>query len=107
MPRLGKTSPLKSEHFEEFVKCFGDDAYGKAKRKDLGEEGRYRKFSRDFIRERDESLDIAWLKDEALNGSANLPAPEVLAQEAMIELEGAMIELRDILEQLGVEEVEE
>ena len=107
MPRLGKTSPLKPEHFEEFVKCFGNDPYGKAKRKDLGEEGRFRKFSRDFIRERDESLDIAWLKDDALNGSANLPAPEILAQEAMIELEGAMIELRDILEQLGVEEVED
>ncbi len=107
MPRLGKTSPLKPEHFEEFVKCFGNDPYGKAKRKDLGEEGRFRKFSRDFVRDCDESLDIAWLKDDALNGSANLPAPEILAQEAMIELECAMLELRDILDQLGVEELQE
>ena len=107
MPRYGKTTPLLHEHFVEFISCFGKDPHGRTKRKDLGEKWRFREFSRDFVKDRDESLDIVWLKDESLNGSANLPSPEVLAQEAMIELEGAMIELRDILDQLGVEEVAE
>ena len=107
MPRFGKTSPLTYEHFTEFIKCFGDDPYGKSKRKDLGESGRFRKFTREYIQERGESLDISWLKDDALEDAANLPAPEVLAQEAMIELEGALLDLRDIMDQLGVEEVAE
>ena len=105
MPRSGKTTPLLHENFEEFISFFGKNPYGKTERKDLGEDGRFRGFSRDFIKERDESLDIAWLKDESVNGSGNLPPPEVLAQEAMTELEGAMLELSDILEQLGIEEV--
>lgn len=107
MPRFGKTTPLAYDHFTEFMACFGDDPYGKAKRKDLGEAGRFRMFDRKYIEERNESLDIAWLKDESLEDAANLPAPEVLAQEAMIELEGALTDLRDIMDQLGVEEVAE
>ena len=83
MPRFGKTTPLTYDHFGEFMKCFGKDPYGKAKRKDLGEGGRFRKFTRDYIKERDESLDISWLKDDSLEDAADLPAPEILAQEAM------------------------
>jgi len=107
MPRFGKTTPLTYEHFKEFTKCFGNDPYGKAKRKDLGDDGRFQKFKREYIEDRSESLDISWLKDESLEDAANLPAPEVLAQEAMIELEGALTDLQDILDQLGVEEVAE
>lgn len=107
MPRFGKTTPLTYEHFNEFIKCYGKDPYGKTKREDLSEEGRFKEFSREYIKDRAESLDISWLKDESLGDSANLPAPEVLAQEAMIELEGALTDLRDILDQLGVEEVTE
>jgi type I restriction enzyme M protein len=107
MPRFGKTTPLAYEHFNEFINCYGKDPYGKAKRKDLGEEGRFQKFTRKYVEERNESLDISWLKDDSLEDAANLPAPEVLAQEAMIELEGALVDLRDILDQLSVEEVAE
>ncbi len=107
MPRFGKTTPLTYDHFKEFIQCFGDDPYGKARRKDLGEAGRFRKFTREYIAERNESLDISWLKDDSLEDAADLPAPEVLAQKAMVELEGALTDLRDILDQLGVEEVVE
>ena len=107
MPRFGKTTPLAYGHFNEFIKCYGKDPYGKAKRKDLGGEGRFREFKREYIEDRNESLDISWLKDDSLEDAADLPAPEVLAQEAMIELEGALVDLRDILDQLGVEEVAE
>jgi len=107
MPRFGKTTPLTYDHFKEFMMCFGKDPLGKAKRKDAGEDGRFRKFTRDYIKERGESLDIAWLKDESLEDAADLPEPEVLAQEAMDELEGALVDLQDILDQLGVEEVAE
>ena len=105
MPKFGKTAPLTNEHFTEFMKCFGNDPYGKAKRKDLGEDGRFRMFTREYIEERGESLDISWLKDDSLEDAANLPEPEVLAHEALDELEGALMDLQDILNQLGVEEV--
>jgi len=35
------------------------------------------------------SLDVFWLKDEVLEESANLPAPEVIAQEIAEDLEAA------------------
>jgi type I restriction enzyme M protein len=107
MPSFGKTTPLTEDHFTEFVKAFGTDSYGKSKRTDQGEEGRFRKFSRKHIEERDESLDISWLKDDSLEDAADLPEPDFLAREAMNELEGAIGDLNGILIELGVEEVGE
>ena len=57
-------------------------------------------------RERGDSLDIAWLKDDSADNGDDLPEPAALAQEAMVELEGALEELRGILAELG-EEIEE
>jgi type I restriction enzyme M protein len=48
-------------------------------------------------------LDIAWLRDESEDNGEELPEPVVLAQEAMIELEGAIAELQGILAELGEE----
>lgn len=107
MPRFGKTTPLTAGHFDEFVACFGPDPHGRAGRDDLGESGRLREFSRDFIRERGESLDIAWLRDESLDDTADLPEPAVLAREAADELEGALLDLQAIMDELGNGEVTE
>jgi len=112
MPQYGKRTQLTREHFAEFEVAFGDDplvgAKALAKRKDTGEQGRFRKFTREQIAARGDSLDIAWLKDDSDTSADELPEPAVLAQEAMSELEAALDELRRILEELGedVEEVE-
>jgi len=45
--------------------------------------------------------DIFWLKDESLEDSDNLPAPEVIAQEMIEDLEGALEQLRAIAGDLG------
>ena len=74
-----------------------------AQRKDTGEDGRFRKFSREWIAERGDNLDIAWLKDEREDNNNELPEPALLAREAMVELEAAMAELRGILQELGKE----
>ena len=47
MPAFGKTTPLTVEDFAEFEKAYGNDPNGKAKRKDQGEEGRWRCFTRE------------------------------------------------------------
>jgi type I restriction enzyme M protein len=99
MHSFGKRTPLAIKHFEDFIKCFGNDPHGKAKRKDLGEEGRFRCFTREWIKDdKDDSLDISWF-----GTVSELPEPTVLAQEAMGELEAAMAELRGIMAELGVE----
>ncbi len=92
-----KDRPLAAKHFEEFEKCYGADANGNSKRKDLGEEGRFRKFDLEWIKQRDYKLDITWLKDESLEDSDNLPEPQELATEAITELEAVVDDLREII----------
>lgn len=106
MPKFGKRTPLTRSHFSEFEKAYGSEPQGTAKRKDEGETGRFRCFSREWITARGDSLDIAWVKDESADDIANLPEPSVLAHEAIAELHTAIAELQGILEALG-EEVEE
>ena len=110
MPQYGKRTQLTRAHFAEFEAAFGEDPLGGpealAARVDTGEAGRFRRFSREAIAERGDSLDIAWLKDDSDGGSDELPEPAVLAGEAMAELEAAMEELRGILAELG-EEIDE
>lgn len=110
MPQFGKRTQLTRDHFAEFEAAFGDDPLGTPNnlknRKDSGETGRFRRFTREQVAERGDSLDISWLKDDSATDSKDLPEPVVLAQEAMSELEAAMVELLGILEELG-ESVEE
>ncbi|MGO8927741.1 MAG: hypothetical protein ACLQU3_12725 [Limisphaerales bacterium] len=46
------------------------------------------------------NLDIFWLKDEALEESANLPAPDIIAQEIADDLEAAPEQFATIAEDL-------
>jgi type I restriction enzyme M protein len=107
MPQFGKRTPLTREHFADFEKAFGKDPLGGPaalkKRKDTGETGRFRKFTREWIAERDDSLDISWLKDDNAESTADLPEPGILATEAMAEVEAIMDDLRGILVELGEE----
>jgi type I restriction enzyme M protein len=106
MPKFGKRTPFTRSYFTEFEAAYGDDPLGVGKRKDEGGAGRFRCFTRKWIAERSDSLDIAWLKDENTEDAADLPEPAVLAQEAMDELEGALAELQGILAELGQEVAE-
>lgn len=107
MAQFGKRTVLTRSHFVEFEAAFGKDPLGcaksLAKRKDTGELGRFRRFTCDWIAERGDNLDIAWLKDDSDGGADEMPDPILLAQEAMTELEGAMDELRGIFAELGEE----
>lgn len=99
-----KDRPLSPAHFAEFEKCYGTDPNGRAKRKDLGEEGRFRRFSLAEIKERGYKLDLTWLKDESLEDSDELPEPQDLAREAITELEAAVSDLKEIVELVEKEE---
>jgi type I restriction enzyme M protein len=101
-----KERPLTKAYFEEFEQCYGDDPNGRAKRTDLGMEGRFRCFSLDEIKARDYKLDITWLKDESLEDADDLPEPDYLASEAITELEAVVDSLKDILELIDIQEDE-
>ncbi len=58
-------------------------------------EGRWRVYDYSELIARDKaSLDIFWLKDDALADSDNLPPPDVIAQEIVDDLEAALEQFR-------------
>ncbi len=105
MPNFGKRSHFNATHLKPFEDAYGDDPNGNSPRAEnvegIGSFSRFRVFSREFIRERGDSLDISWLKDADSFASDNLPAPEVLASEAMAELTSALHELEELMQSLG------
>lgn len=100
-PSFGKRTPLTRAHFAEFEKAFGADPLGKSKRKDQGETGRFRKFTREEIAKRGDNLDITWLKDESVTDHADLPEPEEIAAEIVAQLQTALEEMQALQEELG------
>ncbi|MHB8886996.1 MAG: class I SAM-dependent DNA methyltransferase [Methylovirgula sp.] len=100
MPAFGKTSPLTPEHFAEFEKAFGGDPKGCAARKDEGEEGRFRSFSREDIAARGDNLDIAWLRDTSGDAEDSLSEPEELIAAILGHLKNALNEIEMLSEGL-------
>ncbi len=107
MPQFGKRTQLTREHFAGFEAFFGPDPHGNnseyrySRAEGNPETARFRAFTREQIAERGDSLDIAWLKDDSATDHDDLPEPALLAQTAIEELEGALVELQGILEELG------
>ncbi|MGM4877062.1 N-6 DNA methylase [Bradyrhizobium sp. 956_D2_N1_5] len=102
-PAYGKTNTLKPADFDDFVHAFGADPLGKAKRKDQGEAGRFRRFARAEIAARGDNLDITWLKAESDHAEDGLETPEDIASAIEIHLGAALDEIRSLTEELGSE----
>lgn len=104
--QYGKRNTLSKSDFIEFEQAFGDDSYGStkglSKRKDTGETGRFRWFSRSWISAKEDNLDISWIKSE---GEETQSDPIAIARDIMSEFESAIGDLQQILQELG-EEVE-
>jgi type I restriction enzyme M protein len=106
-----KENPLKRSDLDDFVACFfgcpqdvvesavsaekpGKKSAGDSRRYnrfDRVETKRFKSFTYEQLLKRDKlNLDIFWLKDESLEDSANLPAPDVIAAEIVEDLEAAL-----------------
>lgn len=109
MPQYNKRNILLRKHFSEFEAVLGKNTFGSVKelsqRMDTGQNGRFRRFSREWIAERDNSLDISWLKEKSGIPVDVISEPTALAREAMEHLSGALDILRELMTELG-EEVE-
>jgi type I restriction enzyme M protein len=91
-----KENTLKRSDLDEFVTC-----YSPKNRHKRTESERFKPFTYDELLKRDKvNLDIFWLKDDALEESANLPAPEIIAQEITDDLEAALEQFATIAEDL-------
>lgn len=101
MPSFGKRTPFTRAHFADFETAYGDDPLGRSKRKDQGETGRFRKFTREDIAKRGDNLDISWLKDDSVTDHADMPEPDVIASEIVAQLLTALEEMQALQEELG------
>ena len=117
-----KENTLKRSNLDDFVNCYfgtpGERTPGEgtrptnpasvgrvpspgASRHKRVETERFKSFTYDELLKRDKvNLDVFWLKDEALEESANLPAPDLIAQEIADDLEAALEQFATIAEDL-------
>jgi type I restriction enzyme M protein len=100
MPSFGKRTPFTLEHLKPFMKVFGSDPNGGSPRADEGDEGRFRCFSREAVRERGDNLDISWLRDESAERVEDLPDPDEIAAEILVHLETATEEMQALMDAL-------
>ncbi len=92
-----KENTLKRSDLDDFVAC-----YNKKDRSARTESERFKSYSYDELIKRDKlNLDIFWLKDVALEESANLPAPNIIAAEIVADLQSALEQFAAISDDLG------
>jgi type I restriction enzyme M protein len=96
-----KTRALARADLDDFVAC-----YKPANRHERTETEQFRAFSYDELVARDKaSLDIFWLRDESLEDTGNLPAPELIAAEIVEDLQAALDQFAAIAASLGAADV--
>ena len=84
-----KQNPLRRHHLDEFVEGY---LSGKPRDERIESE-RWKSFGYEELIARDKAnLDIAWLCDESLADTDDLPAPEVIAREIVEDLTAALAE---------------
>lgn len=95
-----KTNPLRRADLDEFVACYRpENRHDRSPtwHETDAPEGRWRAYDYADLVARDKaSLDVFWLRDEALEASANLPAPEVIAAEIVEDLRAALATFEEL-----------
>jgi type I restriction enzyme M protein len=94
-----KQNPLSRDDLDEFARCY--HAENRFERQPTWSEsnadGRWRAYDYQELVSRDKAnLDIFWLRDDALQDSANLPEPDVIAAEIIADLEAALEQFREV-----------
>ncbi|AWV18246.1 SAM-dependent methyltransferase [Methylobacterium sp. XJLW] len=100
MPAFGKTRPLNVADFAAFETAYGADPNGGAERKDEGETGRFRSFTREQVIERNDNLDIAWLRDTEADAEEGLTEPDDIAAAIIGHLRAALADIEALSDEL-------
>jgi type I restriction enzyme M protein len=96
-----KGNPLTLAHLQDFITCYGKPGQ-RTQRQETEQFHRY-ELAQLLAREK-VNLDIFWLRGDALEDSATLPAPGVLALEITENLQAALAQFASIAEELEVTE---
>ena len=92
-------NPLTRADLDDFVACYNSN-----NRRDRQETERFRCFNYDDLIKRDKAnLDIFWLRDHSMEDSANLPLPDIIAEEILEDLRAALEQLEEIAGDLAAE----
>ena len=100
MPSFGRTTPLKKEHFADFVK-----AYIATDRHKIENE-RWSVFTRKQISEKGDTLDLGLIRDDSVLDYDKLPDPADSAEEAVTSLGEAIDLLMSVVKELRALEVQ-
>ena len=96
-----KNNPLTRADLDDFVARYNP---GNRLIREVTE--RFRRFTYDELVKRDKAnLDIFWLRDESMEDTANLPSPDVIAEEILEDLRAALEQLEEIAGDLSREPV--
>lgn len=88
-----KQNPLRRRHLDEFVAAYLPGA----DRAERVESERWQSYTYDNLIAQDKTnLDITWLRDESLEDTDNLPAPEIIAREIVEDLTAALAEFEAV-----------
>jgi type I restriction enzyme M protein len=71
---------------------------------DQGEEGRFRCFTREQIRDRNDNLDIAWLRDTSDDPTDEMTEPDEIAAAIASHLRIALGAIEGLMEELNIVE---
>jgi type I restriction enzyme M protein len=97
-----KTRALVRADLDDFVA-----RYNPGNRYERSETERFKAFTYDELVARDKaSLDIFWLRDESLEDTGNLPAPEVIAAAIVEDLQAALDQFAELASSLSTSSVE-
>ena len=94
MPSFGKTTPLKPEHFADFI-----TAYTAEDRNTVTDE-RFKKFTRAEIADKNNSLDLGLIRDDSVLDYEDLADPIESGEEVVAQLEEAVDLIKSVLKEL-------
>lgn len=94
MPSFGKTTPLKEEHFADFIK-----AYEARDRKQV-EDDRFSVFTREEIATKNNSLDLGLIRDDSVLDYEDLQDPIESGEEVIAQLEEAVDLIMSVVKEL-------
>ena len=94
MQNFGKTNTLQPEHFEGFIHSYT------AEDRTMVEDERWSCFTREQIKDKNNSLDLGLIKDDSILGYDDLPDPVESGEEVIAKLSEAMDLIQSVVNEL-------
>lgn len=94
VPSYGKTTPLKEEHFADFITAYA------AEDRSMIHDERWNVFSREQISEKNNSLDIGLIRDDSVLDYEDLQDPVESGEEVVAQLEEAVDLILSVVKEL-------